>query len=209
MRAGWSLRTQPCVAQSPADGPCSSLRAGVRQLAARTSVTDFAGSYTVFDALLDELGFTEDFVQNLNATAVLIPSDAAFAEFFGEFPEAVVDPLKYVKLNSDVFKQVWTGARHPGARSQASPATPCEHPPASVLALCVGTNTTLHSQAHHRFPFTHMCRHVVHCADSRALTQCAAAEDVVVQGRRHLQRHRQQQASCPQLAPACTQTCTC
>lgn len=106
MRAGWSLRTQSCMAQSSADGPCSSLRAGVKQLAARTSGTDFAGSYTVFDALLDELGFTEEFVLNLNATAVLIPSDAAFAEFFGKFSEAVLDPVKYVKLNSDVFKQV-------------------------------------------------------------------------------------------------------
>lgn len=60
----------------------------------------------MFDALLDELGFDEEFVLSLNATAVLIPSDAAFAEFFSAFPEANSDPVRHVKLNSDVFKQV-------------------------------------------------------------------------------------------------------
>lgn len=104
--AGLSLGSQPCIAQSAADGPCSSLRAGVKQLAARTAGTAFSGSYTVFDALLDELGFTEEFVLSLDARAVLIPSDEAFAKFFQKFTEAEVAPLQYVKLNSDVFKQV-------------------------------------------------------------------------------------------------------
>eukprot|EP00892_Ulva_mutabilis_P009458 jgi/Ulvmu1/6885/UM031_0091.1 len=104
--AGLALQGAPCIAQTSADGPCSSLRGAVAQLAARTAGTEFTGSYTVFDALLQELGFDEEFVLSLNATAVLIPSDAAFAEFFAKFPEADEDAMMYVKLNADAFKQI-------------------------------------------------------------------------------------------------------
>lgn len=63
-------------------------------------------SISTFTALLTALGFTENLINQLGSSTVLIPNDQAFASFVAEAAGENADPVSYIMTRPDVFKQV-------------------------------------------------------------------------------------------------------
>lgn len=86
-------------------GKCESLKEGIESLP-----TDggFASNrtYSVFPAILDELGFDAKRIDDLKLNTALVPNDRAWEEFFLEIGGTDANPISLIKRNPDVFKQV-------------------------------------------------------------------------------------------------------
>jgi hypothetical protein len=107
------LAGQASYAQAPGaseanSNACSSLRAKIDELGMPAPGGQNPNlTYSVFASLVDELGFTEERIQSFGVKTVLIPSDQAFIDLFLDTGGDGVKPAEFVKLHSEVFKQVF------------------------------------------------------------------------------------------------------